>query len=386
MLLAIASHAAAGNGSTNSAYQIPATGPVLYDNSLLYWGYFYYPSDATGEESTNEFGNEISFVPTFPGQERTIGSMQFEYYMTHGVNGGETAQFRLYDTHAATNITTIPNPPGTLLYDSGSIPIVPGFNTVLMDGLGLRGLPNTVTWTVQFAGLAGQERVGLLLYAPPSTGHSFADYWEKQDGNWVIKQFPVGADLVANFGAAINASAASVSPNIVVTPGRIRTAYGAPPVPPGFPAVVAQAGYDRNRSAVFYRLALHATPSDFGVIDLQPYANWEYRQGTEITLTARPAPGYAFQSWSGDVSTSANPVTLVMEKDRSVIAHFVMAPGALTSVRGESGQIVIEWSGGGVLQQAGAITGPWSDLPMATSPFTTPNSGPAVFFRLKGGL
>ncbi|MBI4661549.1 MAG: hypothetical protein HY735_22230 [Verrucomicrobia bacterium] len=43
----------------------------------------------------------------------------------------------------------------------------------------------------------------------------------------------------------------------------------------------------------------------------------------------------------------------------------------------------LEWTGTGTLQSADAVTGPWTDVANAKSPFTATLSGPAKFYRLK---
>ncbi len=48
-----------------------------------------------------------------------------------------------------------------------------------------------------------------------------------------------------------------------------------------------------------------------------------YEAGTTVTLTALPAPGYAFLHWSGGVSGSSNPISLRLEEDVEVNAVFV---------------------------------------------------------------
>jgi hypothetical protein len=45
--------------------------------------------------------------------------------------------------------------------------------------------------------------------------------------------------------------------------------------------------------------------------------------GTNAALTATPLSGYLFGSWSGDASGSANPLTLLMDADKTVGATFV---------------------------------------------------------------
>jgi hypothetical protein len=47
-----------------------------------------------------------------------------------------------------------------------------------------------------------------------------------------------------------------------------------------------------------------------------------YVKDTEVTLTADPDEGWKFIEWSGDLSGSDNPETLVMDEDKSVTAHF----------------------------------------------------------------
>lgn len=47
-----------------------------------------------------------------------------------------------------------------------------------------------------------------------------------------------------------------------------------------------------------------------------------YDPGTAVKLTAVPARGYAFTSWSGDASGTANPVTVTVDQDKKVVANF----------------------------------------------------------------
>jgi hypothetical protein len=49
----------------------------------------------------------------------------------------------------------------------------------------------------------------------------------------------------------------------------------------------------------------------------------------------------------------------------------------------QNGQAVISWTGGGTLQSADVVTGPWSDVGGATSPYQTAPSGTAKFYRLR---
>jgi uncharacterized repeat protein (TIGR02543 family) len=52
----------------------------------------------------------------------------------------------------------------------------------------------------------------------------------------------------------------------------------------------------------------------------------EYESGVQVTLTASPAIGYTFESWSGDASGTTSTITITMDSDRSLTAHFVTNP------------------------------------------------------------
>ena len=77
-----------------------------------------------------------------------------------------------------------------------------------------------------------------------------------------------------------------------------------------------------------YSLSLSINPGSGGGINrsLAPNCNGgtQYLPGSEVWLTAVPASGYSFTSWSGDVSGTGNPVKVVMNKNRSVTATFML--------------------------------------------------------------
>ena len=54
-----------------------------------------------------------------------------------------------------------------------------------------------------------------------------------------------------------------------------------------------------------------------------PPGNHLYDTGTEITITALPSTHYVFTHWSGDIKEENNQVTLIMDTDKSLRAHFL---------------------------------------------------------------
>ena len=67
------------------------------------------------------------------------------------------------------------------------------------------------------------------------------------------------------------------------------------------------------------QLTINTTGS--GNVILNPPGG-SYQEGTAVTLTAIPGSGFEFDRWSGDVSSSNNPITIVMNSDKTVNAIF----------------------------------------------------------------
>jgi hypothetical protein len=67
------------------------------------------------------------------------------------------------------------------------------------------------------------------------------------------------------------------------------------------------------------------TISSNGLITLNPPGG-VYNVGTEVTVTTTPSSGYAFSSWSGDLSGSASSATITMTGHKSITANFIVPP------------------------------------------------------------
>ena len=79
----------------------------------------------------------------------------------------------------------------------------------------------------------------------------------------------------------------------------------------------------------------HSTPTYTLSVSVSPAgAGWvspssgEYESGTQITLTASAASGYAFDYWSGGTSGTSPTTVVTMYFDRSITAHFKAIPAA----------------------------------------------------------
>ncbi|MFQ5737374.1 MAG: hypothetical protein ACE5JX_00040 [Acidobacteriota bacterium] len=68
-----------------------------------------------------------------------------------------------------------------------------------------------------------------------------------------------------------------------------------------------------------------------GTVDLSPPGG-EYVEGTLVSLTALPSPGFEFSAWSGDLAGFDNPATITMDSDKSVTATFSQLPAGQFSL------------------------------------------------------
>ena len=68
-----------------------------------------------------------------------------------------------------------------------------------------------------------------------------------------------------------------------------------------------------------YTLSVSVNP--LGAGSVSP-SDGQYEEGARVTLTATPAGDYAFDYWDGDASGSSANTTIIMDSDKSIIAHF----------------------------------------------------------------
>ncbi|MGC9200993.1 MAG: InlB B-repeat-containing protein, partial [Candidatus Aenigmatarchaeota archaeon] len=68
-----------------------------------------------------------------------------------------------------------------------------------------------------------------------------------------------------------------------------------------------------------YYLSISVKPSDSGAISRN--SGW-YDAGTTLTITATPNSGYQFREWFGDVSSSADTITITMDRPMEITAWF----------------------------------------------------------------
>ena len=81
----------------------------------------------------------------------------------------------------------------------------------------------------------------------------------------------------------------------------------------------------KDDEAAVPQYKLEATTTGQGTITISPEQE-TYAEGTEVTLTATPAQGYKFTGWSGDVTSTDNPIKVAIDGDKSLTANFSQIP------------------------------------------------------------
>jgi len=144
---------------------------VIYDNTATRLG--------SMAVERREYGDQIDLG----GTARRLTQILFEYYAQFTPTGDEEVKVRLY-----TNETVYDNfrkSPTTLVFESGWLPVTAGYNTRLLDNLNVLLPLSSVTFTVEFRGLAATEQAGLPFFDPPSEGYSFNEFWARTaTGGW----------------------------------------------------------------------------------------------------------------------------------------------------------------------------------------------------------
>ena len=102
---------------------------------------------------------------------------------------------------------------------------------------------------------------------------------------------------------------------------------------------------DMSVSATFTlnEYALTITQTTGGTITVAPAGPYHLNDG--VTLTATPAAGYSFSTWTGDCVGQGNPCTLTMDAAKSVSATFTRNEYALTITQVTGGTITTDPAG-----------------------------------------
>lgn len=180
---------------------------IVYDNTKTFLDRY------AGE--AGEFGDWLILA----GTARVLTDIQFEYFGDFSQQGDELAKVRIYANEKAYDLYR--REPTTVLYESGYFPINPGYSSKHLSVPNVL-LPDEVTFTIEFGGIAETETAGLLLYSPPSVGRSFNEFWRRNDeGFWQpIIYSKTDLSLKANAAVRLTAKEAVRLHGLSLSPAR----------------------------------------------------------------------------------------------------------------------------------------------------------------------
>lgn len=123
-----------------------------------------------------------------------------------------------------------------------------------------------------------------------------------------------------------------------------------------------------------YSLTVEVTPADGGSIS---NSSGKYDDGETISLLATSSPEYIFKNWSGGTSGVNNPITIVMNSNKSIIANFEKKKYSLT----------IDVVGEGIVEEVIKVQGKSADYNSGTIlELTAKPSDGWVFKEWKGDV
>jgi uncharacterized repeat protein (TIGR02543 family) len=117
-----------------------------------------------------------------------------------------------------------------------------------------------------------------------------------------------------------------------------------------------------------YTLTVNAVNGSVAKVADQP----TYTSGSTVVLTATPAAGYTFSSWSGDATGSVNPLTVTMNANKNITANFtpLAAVGPTAVNLGTAGDFAILTKSGISTTGVTSITGDIGVSPAAATALT----------------
>ncbi|MES2005345.1 MAG: ice-binding family protein [Bacteroidota bacterium] len=286
------------------------------------------------------------------------------------IAGGSTFGSGSYDVGSTVTVIESPNPGFTFLNWTENGAIVSSSSSFQFVIAGNRTLVANFTSipALQFAVIlsnnpaAGGTNSGSGTYASgtsvtvaasANTGYTFVNWTES--GTIVSTSasytFPIAATrtLVANY--VINSYTLTTTANpltggsITRSPDQLKYDHGTQVLLTALPApgytftnwtengtvlstsAAYQISMTANRSLVAnfklnsYGLTLVINPTIGGTVTKNPNLAL-YDSGTTVQLTATPNPGYTFTSWAGDATGSTNPLNVVMNANKNIIANF----------------------------------------------------------------
>jgi hypothetical protein len=145
------------------------------------------------------------------------------------------------------------------------------------------------------------------------------------DGNGLLSNVPAGNDFVAVAAGDAHSVALKSDGSLVAWGFDSYGSVSNTPAGNNFTAVAAGSYYNVAIRGIVspdtYTLTTNVSPSGSGSVTTNPDRS-SYSSNELVQLTAIANPGYTFRYWGGDASGSLNPITIIMDSNKSVRANF----------------------------------------------------------------
>ena len=208
---------------------------------------------------------------------------------------------------------------------SGSVPVTVSLPSTPTGGIG-------ASCTSFFGLVQGAPQTATTAYSGNNAAQT-ATLTTSTAGDLIIDSFAGGFNL-----GSTGKSASPSSPQIQLSNGQLvsggilggtsyEIASAAGSVTVGWaPINVSRLAYSVAAFAAAktgYTVSTAVNPVGAGTVTLSPNQT-SYDPGSSVTVTATPVAGYAFVSFSGDLSGTTNPATLLVDGDKSLTANFAL--------------------------------------------------------------
>lgn len=215
----------------------------------------------------------------------------------------------------------------------------------------------------------------VTLEAVPNTGYAFTNWTGDLSGNTNPVTLVMDAHKSVSAGFALSAyslSVAAVDGSVTKSPDQTNYSHGETVTLQAVPkpghrftswtgdlsgntnpvTLVMEANKVVSAGFALKTYSLTVAGGD-GLIRKQPNQA-SYGLGETVTLEAVPHSGYSFTNWSGDLSGSANPATVVIDADKSVRASFILTAQASDTVANSIGMNLVYVPAGSFLMGSAA--------------------------------
>jgi|GEM_PF-4580794 len=93
-------------------------------------------------------------------------------------------------------------------------------------------------------------------------------------------------------------------------------------------------------------LTLKSANPDLGTVSVEPQtSDNRYEKGTRVVISSSPNPGATFKGWSGDITSTADSLSVTMDSNKTIQAQFAKVTYALTVNQPTGGTISLSPAG-----------------------------------------